>query len=107
MRTLHSAARQDTRERMGTRTRITEGLTIGQLARLTGVSAKAIRYYEEVGALPAPPRRVGSETEGDPELRHQSKERQADQEDYRIDQELTNEVHEATSSCALTSAETP
>ena len=38
---------------MGTHT---EGLMIGQLARLTGVSAKAIRYYEEVGVLPAPPR---------------------------------------------------
>lgn len=31
-------------------------LTIGQLAHLTGVSAKAIRYYEEVGLLPPPPR---------------------------------------------------
>ncbi len=31
-------------------------LTIGQLARLTGVGAKAIRYYEEAGLLPAPPR---------------------------------------------------
>lgn len=33
-----------------------EQLTIGQLARLTGVSAKAIRYYEEIGLLPPPPR---------------------------------------------------
>ena len=31
-------------------------LTIGQLARLTGVSAKAIRYYEGIGLLPPPPR---------------------------------------------------
>jgi DNA-binding transcriptional MerR regulator len=34
----------------------TDGLTIGRLATLTGVSAKAIRYYEEIGLLPRPPR---------------------------------------------------
>jgi DNA-binding transcriptional MerR regulator len=31
-------------------------LTIGQLARLTGLGAKTIRYYEEIGLLPEPPR---------------------------------------------------
>jgi DNA-binding transcriptional MerR regulator len=31
-------------------------LRIGQLARATGVSAKAIRYYEQVGVLPSPSR---------------------------------------------------
>jgi DNA-binding transcriptional MerR regulator len=36
--------------------RATDGLTIGRLAALTGVSAKAIRYYEEIGLLPQPPR---------------------------------------------------
>jgi len=36
--------------------RATDGLTIGRLATLTGVSAKAIRYYEEIGLLPRPPR---------------------------------------------------
>lgn len=32
------------------------GLTIGRLAQLTGLSAKTIRYYEEIGLLPRPPR---------------------------------------------------
>jgi len=36
--------------------RATDGLTIGRLAALTGVSAKAIRYYEEIGLLPQAPR---------------------------------------------------
>ena len=36
--------------------RMRDGLTIGRLAALTGVSAKAIRYYEEIGLLPRPPR---------------------------------------------------
>lgn len=31
-------------------------LTVGQLARATGVPAKTIRYYEQVGVLPAPRR---------------------------------------------------
>jgi MerR family transcriptional regulator, copper efflux regulator len=39
---------------------ISGGLTIGQLATLTGVSAKAIRYYEDIGLLPRPPRGANS-----------------------------------------------
>lgn len=31
-------------------------LTIGKLARQTGLNPKTIRYYEEVGLVPAPPR---------------------------------------------------
>ena len=31
-------------------------LTIGQLAKLTSVPPKTIRYYEEVGILPPPER---------------------------------------------------
>ena len=35
-------------------------LTIGQIARLTGVNAKTIRYCESVGLLPRPPRGANS-----------------------------------------------
>ncbi|SRR6266705_2726964 len=31
-------------------------VTIGHLAKVTGVAAKTIRYYEEIGVLPAPTR---------------------------------------------------
>lgn len=33
-------------------------LTVGQLAHITGVPAKTIRYYEQVGVLPSPSRRA-------------------------------------------------
>jgi DNA-binding transcriptional MerR regulator len=33
-----------------------QALTIGQLAQATGVSAKTIRFYEQVGVLPRPGR---------------------------------------------------
>src|SRR5688572_27932428 len=33
-----------------------QALRIGQLAKATGVAAKTIRYYEEVGVLPSPNR---------------------------------------------------
>jgi DNA-binding transcriptional MerR regulator len=34
-------------------------LTIGELARRAGVTTSALRYYEELGLLPAPPRISG------------------------------------------------
>ena len=34
-------------------------LSIGELARRTGVSRRTIRYYEELGILPEPPRSPG------------------------------------------------
>jgi DNA-binding transcriptional MerR regulator len=40
--------------------RPTESLTIGQLAGRTGISAKAIRYYESIGLLPRAPRGANS-----------------------------------------------
>lgn len=33
-----------------------ESFTISQVAHLTGINAKAIRYYESIGLLPSPPR---------------------------------------------------
>jgi MerR family copper efflux transcriptional regulator len=33
-----------------------ESFTISQVARMTGINAKAIRYYESIGMLPPPPR---------------------------------------------------
>jgi len=37
-------------------TSLMENFTISQVAHLAGVNAKAIRYYESIGLLPAPPR---------------------------------------------------
>jgi MerR family mercuric resistance operon transcriptional regulator len=36
-----------------------EGLSIGELSRLSGVNIETIRYYERVKMLPAPPRTAG------------------------------------------------
>jgi MerR family transcriptional regulator, repressor of the yfmOP operon len=37
---------------------VSEGLRIGQVAELTGTTARTIRYYEEIGLLPAAPDRA-------------------------------------------------
>lgn len=36
-----------------------EGLSIGELSRLTGVNIETIRYYEKIKMLPPPPRTEG------------------------------------------------
>lgn len=38
---------------------VKRGLTIGALARATGLRPSAIRYYERLGLIPAAPRRSG------------------------------------------------
>ena len=46
-----------------------ELLTIGDLARRSGRRASSIRYYEEIGVLPEPPRVSGQRRYGDDALR--------------------------------------
>jgi MerR family transcriptional regulator, mercuric resistance operon regulatory protein len=36
-----------------------DGLSIGALAKRTGVNLETIRYYERIGLVPAPPRTAG------------------------------------------------
>lgn len=45
------------------------GLKIGDLARATGTSAPTIRYYEDIGLLPAPPRVGGQRSYGPDDVR--------------------------------------
>jgi MerR family transcriptional regulator, copper efflux regulator len=45
-----------TATRQNERDAVESSLTIGQIARKTGISAKAIRFYEEIGLLPQAPR---------------------------------------------------
>lgn len=40
--------------------RYDEPMRIGELAAQSGVSTKTIRYYEDIGIMPAPPRRPSS-----------------------------------------------
>jgi MerR-like DNA binding protein len=40
--------------------RMDEQLTIGDLAKATGTKVVTVRYYEQAGLLPAPPRTSGN-----------------------------------------------
>src|SRR5262245_42668823 len=43
-------------------------IRIGELARQTGIAASALRYYEDLGLLPAPMRQSGRRLYGDAAL---------------------------------------
>lgn len=43
-------------------------MQIGELARQTGIAASALRYYEELGLLPAPARESGRRVYGEAAL---------------------------------------
>lgn len=43
-------------------------MTIGELARRTGLSPDTIRYYERIGLLPRPPRDAARRRDYDPEI---------------------------------------
>jgi len=47
-----------------------EPLTIGKFAQATGVPAKTIRYYEQVGVLPAPTRTAAGYRQYTPQAVH-------------------------------------
>jgi MerR family mercuric resistance operon transcriptional regulator len=50
--------------------RSARGLTIGELAGLSGVNLETVRYYERIGLMPCPDRTEGGHRlYGDPELR--------------------------------------
>lgn len=45
---------------------MTEQISIGEAARISGVKVPTIRYYEQIGLLPAPPRTGGNRRTYDP-----------------------------------------
>ncbi|HUZ13538.1 MAG TPA: MerR family DNA-binding transcriptional regulator [Caulobacteraceae bacterium] len=53
---LHSVVTTGSR---GIHVRASRGLSIGRLARMSGVHLETIRYYERIGLIPAPGRTEG------------------------------------------------
>ncbi len=56
------AARDGSKRRAAMNGKAVDGqrlMSIGELARMTGVSRRTIRYYEELGIVPEPPRSPG------------------------------------------------
>ena len=49
---MHRSAQRHERNLPQGSTLSSEEVTIGELARITGFNAKAIRYYEQIGVLP-------------------------------------------------------
>jgi len=47
---------------------VEDRLTIGQLARATGVHVETVRYYQRIGLMPLPPKRGGFRYYGEREL---------------------------------------
>ena len=45
-------------------------MTVGELARRTGVRPSAVRYYERLGLIPVPPRRSGRRDYGPEAFAH-------------------------------------
>ena len=64
-------------------------LTTGQLAQQAGIAASAVRYYEEVGLLPAPPRVSGQRRYGPDALDRVAVIKLAKRAGFRIDEIAT------------------
>lgn len=62
------------------------GLTIGEVARRTGVAASALRYYERAGILPPPRRESGQRRYDDGVVRRVAVLRFAQQAGFTLDE---------------------
>jgi Cu(I)-responsive transcriptional regulator len=82
-------------------------LKIGDLGRATGTKVETIRYYEQIGLMPKPPRSAGNyRSYGEPELRRLSFIRRARDLGFSLDQvrALLGLADNRESSCATVDA---